>query len=137
MFPISFTSVLKALPGKFDIKRHSPSILYLVRLKGPLLCSCSFCACGDQMMKVHVVLTIFVCMHARVQCLPFPYACMRVCMCSCVSRLYLVYIVKNYVMKIHKWVHHKETCREQEMSLSFTEDFIYLPWPKLHVCTFG
>ena len=23
------TSVLKALPGKFDIKRHSPSILYL------------------------------------------------------------------------------------------------------------
>ena len=23
------TSVLKALPGKFDIKRHSPSILYI------------------------------------------------------------------------------------------------------------
>ena len=23
------TSILKALPGKFDIKRHSPSILYL------------------------------------------------------------------------------------------------------------
>ena len=23
------TSVLKAVPGKFDIKRHSPSILYL------------------------------------------------------------------------------------------------------------
>ena len=25
------TSVLKALPGKLDIKRHSPSILYLGR----------------------------------------------------------------------------------------------------------
>ena len=25
------TSVLKALPGKLDIKRHSPSILYLHR----------------------------------------------------------------------------------------------------------
>ena len=25
------TSVLKALPGKLDIKRHSPSILYLYR----------------------------------------------------------------------------------------------------------
>ena len=25
------TSVLKALPGKLDIKRHSPSILYLPR----------------------------------------------------------------------------------------------------------
>ena len=24
------TSVLKALPGKLDIKRHSPSILYLL-----------------------------------------------------------------------------------------------------------
>ena len=24
------TSVLKALPGKLDIKRHSPSILYLI-----------------------------------------------------------------------------------------------------------
>ena len=26
------TSVLKALPGKLDIKRHSPSILYLLCL---------------------------------------------------------------------------------------------------------
>ena len=26
------TSVLKALPGKLDIKRHSPSILYLLVL---------------------------------------------------------------------------------------------------------
>ena len=26
------TSVLKALPGKLDIKRHSPSILYLMGL---------------------------------------------------------------------------------------------------------
>ena len=25
------TSVLKALPGKLDIKRHSPSILYLIQ----------------------------------------------------------------------------------------------------------
>ena len=24
------TSILKALPGNFDIKRHSPSILYLL-----------------------------------------------------------------------------------------------------------
>ena len=27
------TSVLKALPGKLDIKRHSPSILYLSPIK--------------------------------------------------------------------------------------------------------
>ena len=27
--PRDVKSVLKALPGKFDIKRHSPSILYL------------------------------------------------------------------------------------------------------------
>ena len=26
------TSVLKALPGKLDIKRHSPSILYIAKL---------------------------------------------------------------------------------------------------------
>ena len=26
------TSVLKALPGKLDIKRHSPSILYVYRV---------------------------------------------------------------------------------------------------------
>ena len=26
------TSVLKALPGKLDIKRHSPSILYLLAI---------------------------------------------------------------------------------------------------------
>ena len=26
------TSVLKALPGKLDIKRHSPSILYMTQL---------------------------------------------------------------------------------------------------------
>ena len=26
------TSVLKALPGKLDIKRHSPSILYLYEI---------------------------------------------------------------------------------------------------------
>ena len=28
------TSVLKALPGKLDIKRHSPSILYIYYLFG-------------------------------------------------------------------------------------------------------
>ena len=28
------TSVLKALPGKLDIKRHSPSILYLLGSMG-------------------------------------------------------------------------------------------------------
>ena len=27
------TSVLKALPGKLDIKRHSPSILYVYQVK--------------------------------------------------------------------------------------------------------
>ena len=27
------TSVLKALPGKLDIKRHSPSILYILRFR--------------------------------------------------------------------------------------------------------
>ena len=37
------TSVLKALPGKLDIKRHSPSILYL-----------SVCMCLYQvMMTLH------------------------------------------------------------------------------------
>ena len=28
------TSILKALPGKLDIKRHSPSIFYLSNLNG-------------------------------------------------------------------------------------------------------
>ena len=28
------TNVLKALPGKLDIKRHSPSILYICTIKG-------------------------------------------------------------------------------------------------------
>ena len=33
------TSVLKALPGKLDIKRHSPSILYLsVERRQELIC---------------------------------------------------------------------------------------------------
>ena len=31
------TSVLKALPGKLDIKRHSPSILYLLGLLDPVV----------------------------------------------------------------------------------------------------
>ena len=30
------TSVLKALPGKFDIKRHSPGILYIYDTNEPL-----------------------------------------------------------------------------------------------------
>ena len=30
------TSVLKALPGKLDIKKHSPSILYI--LSAPIMC---------------------------------------------------------------------------------------------------
>ena len=29
--PLDSTSVLKALPGKLDIKRHSPSVFYLKR----------------------------------------------------------------------------------------------------------
>ena len=34
------TSVLKALPGKLDIKRHSPSILYLFQISDePLPCT--------------------------------------------------------------------------------------------------
>ena len=31
--PDESTSVLRALPGKLDIKRHSPSILYLLSLE--------------------------------------------------------------------------------------------------------
>ena len=34
------TSVLKALTGKFDIKRHSPSILYLFFLPVPVCIGC-------------------------------------------------------------------------------------------------
>ena len=30
------TNALKALPGKLDIQRHSPSILYLCVLSGPV-----------------------------------------------------------------------------------------------------
>ena len=37
------TCVLKALPGKLDIKRHSPSILYLhIGIEGKLGSSTSF-----------------------------------------------------------------------------------------------
>ena len=35
------TSVLKALPGKLDIKRHSPSILYLSAHTGSLVYQCN------------------------------------------------------------------------------------------------
>ena len=43
------TSVLKALPGKLDIKRHSPSILYLLDTDDAVTMSD-----GDIMMS-HVV----------------------------------------------------------------------------------
>ena len=35
------TSVLKALPGKLDIKRHSPSILYIYGLM--YICAYVYC----------------------------------------------------------------------------------------------
>ena len=38
------TSVLKALPGKLDIKRHSPSILYLLNRKAAV--SLNGCSSG-------------------------------------------------------------------------------------------
>ena len=34
------TSVLKALPGKLDVKRHSPSILYVPNFSGIHTCVC-------------------------------------------------------------------------------------------------
>ena len=40
------TSVIKALPGKLDIKRHSPSILYLSR---PVLLETLGCLCGQKL----------------------------------------------------------------------------------------
>ena len=41
------TSVLKALPGKFDIKRHSPSILFVPVLAGNINSN------GGQIKEVH------------------------------------------------------------------------------------
>ena len=58
------TSVLKALPGKLDIKRHSPSILY-VRSKALLLLlliHCLlllFCVCSLFCYAILFVLSIF------------------------------------------------------------------------------
>ena len=40
------TSVLKALPGKLDIKRHSPSILYMIRNKSTIFMSFYVCVIG-------------------------------------------------------------------------------------------
>ena len=40
------TSVLKALPGKLDIKRHSPSILYLYLLALVYRSSCDYVECN-------------------------------------------------------------------------------------------
>ena len=40
------TSILKALPGKLDIKRHSPSILYIKSLRKPFLST--DCMYGDK-----------------------------------------------------------------------------------------
>ena len=40
------TCVLKALPGKLDIKRHSPSILYIISLY------CSDCAETDERASI-------------------------------------------------------------------------------------
>ena len=34
------TSILEALPGKLDIKRHSPSILYITQEKYIILMPC-------------------------------------------------------------------------------------------------
>ena len=43
------TSVLKALPGKLDIKRHSPSILYVSIINVPTqLITISACRDGDE-----------------------------------------------------------------------------------------
>ena len=39
------TSVLKALPGKLDIKRHSPSILYLLSGVGEPFLEQNTCHC--------------------------------------------------------------------------------------------
>ena len=41
------TSVLKALPGKLDIKRHSPSILYLLNYADAQACLRLCCSHGS------------------------------------------------------------------------------------------
>ena len=45
------TSVLKALPGKLDIKRHSPSILYVLLILMRQLQHISFVSPGFQLMN--------------------------------------------------------------------------------------
>ena len=54
------TCVLKALPGKLDIKRHSPSILYLHTLKGASYFTSSIsrmelsiCSVWSQQLQLH------------------------------------------------------------------------------------
>ena len=44
------TSVLKALPGKLDIKRHSPSILYLSEI------ICSFITLKENVCTLESIL---------------------------------------------------------------------------------
>ena len=44
------TSVLKALPGKLDIKRHSPSILYTSSLRVYALMVCTVRLIGAEMI---------------------------------------------------------------------------------------
>ena len=51
------TSVLKALPGKLDIKTHSPSILYLCMQssKDPVRL-CGYASLSDTSMLANVIL---------------------------------------------------------------------------------
>ena len=51
------TSVLKALPGKLDIKRHSPSILYLLTVPR------RYFFCGSFVFFVSCVFHAFVSVH--------------------------------------------------------------------------
>ena len=56
------TSVLKALPGKLDIKRHSPSILYLA-FKSLLTVPRRYVYCGSFVLFMPCVCHAFASVH--------------------------------------------------------------------------
>ena len=56
------TCVLKALPGKLDIKRHSPSILSLV-FKGLLTVPRRYVYCGSFLLIMPCVCHAFASVH--------------------------------------------------------------------------
>ena len=51
------TSILKALPGKLDIKRHSPSILYV-----PAFCEIFTVLCHSKLLGFFCILNVEMCL---------------------------------------------------------------------------